>query len=230
MDYGQLNMGLIICNKTYGVCYILQPISTPNPPFHIWNVLHLCSWHDNYVTSVGSLNGRNSGIKERIKKMLFSAFVAILLGFTSAKSPRSNLGCKKQLAEIVYDPFNYWSDYLRKISYNLKDIAGSYDQTMGVSRILNFQNKYQVTVTITEPVGMMISYDGVSTVDDLVRVPKNFFNHNDARVALNLGAYDQSSTHYIYSFLSYDCNAELVQVNIFRPIQDLPQNQESFDY
>lgn len=157
--------------------------------------------------------------------MLFSAVIASIFALASAKQPgrrghQRHSPCSKNLAEIVFEPSNYWADYMRKISYELKDIAESYDEPEGISRIFSFENKYQVGVAITEPLGMLIPYFKVDSAQDLYSVEKFFFARNDARVALNQGAFNTNGTHYIYSFLSFADDAQMVQVNIFRAIND----------
>ncbi len=149
--------------------------------------------------------------------MLFFALVASIFALASAK-PRLNKHCSKELAEIVFDPCNTWSAYLRSISTELKDIASFYDLDQGTNMILTFQNKYGVTVSLYEPFNEVLHYAQVSGPNDVTELSQSQFDHNNARSGLNLGSYYQNSTHYVYTFLSFTSDAQSVQVSIAKGI------------
>lgn len=159
--------------------------------------------------------------------MLFSALSASFLAFTVAKaqkeSPKEHK-CSKDLAEIVYAPENYWGNYLRDISVPLRNIADFYDFPFGTDMILNFQNRYKVTVDLIEPFNEVLSYAEVSGHADVTEEDQTSYGHKHARSLLNLGSFDQNSTHYKYAFLSFGSNAKMVQVHLYRAKEDNVSN------
>jgi hypothetical protein len=130
----------------------------------------------------------------------------------SAAIQLSGKRCSKQLAEIVYEPCNQWSKYLRSISVELRDIATFYETSLGTSMINSFQQKYDVFVVLYEPFGEYLDYSSSPATESA----QTQFDHNNARAVLNLGAFYANGTDYVYNFLSFAKDGQMVEVSIIK--------------
>jgi hypothetical protein len=146
--------------------------------------------------------------------MLFVALFTSIVALVSATIQLSGKRCSKHLAEIVYEPCNQWSKYLRSISVELRDIATFYETSLGNSIIYSFQQKYGVTVVLYEPFGEYLDYSSNPATESA----QTQFDHNNARAVLNLGAFYQDGTDFIFSFLSFAKNGQMVEVSLIKPI------------
>ena len=70
----------------------------------------------------------------------------------------------------------------------------------------------------SKELGEDIAYAEINDHSEEIETQKVQFGHSDARSVLKIEAFKQNGTHFIYSFLSFRVDAQLVTVDIFKPV------------
>ena len=144
---------------------------------------------------------------------LFTLFASLALGGNYRKSC-----CEKELAGVAYSVQNPWKEYLKNISYELRNIADIWKTPLGPSVVENFTNKYSAIVAIIDAFGNINEYAFGNLVAEATPTTRfNVYSSRDARSVMNLGAFANEEEVVAYSFLSFGRDGSVYEVTIGRP-------------
>ena len=150
---------------------------------------------------------------------LFTLFLVAVLFLDTIVNSSNPQTCQNALEDIAFYPQNCASRYLFRLSQEFAtQRALIFNPETRSQTIFNFEQKYNVVVTLLDPFGVRAIYDKTTQrvyVDVLSLIPVvNLFYPAPARSFLNLGSYanNPGQNQNVYRFQIFSKDAEYFNV------------------